>query len=364
MIATFRQLSLSSSFSRLLVIVTLLIASTVTIAAEETSCISRKATGDDDINRGASFGRLEAIAVGNGVTVAVGTNTILVTTDHKTWVRYRITERYDPKGHFVDVIWDGNRFIALAIYGKIYISDAKAEKWTELSEIQIAEPPPNKVEFRKIRFNKGIYVVLSDSKATNVYLSYGDDALRWKTDRVEGYSHYGPVIQMTWARDRYYIAPSMMPRLKPHLISYQGTQITVELPEGTPFTTAYDDNKFIRAFGSHISHSEDGKSWKKVGSLDNKNYPVRTLRYLNGKYLIGTGCGGFMSSDNGIDWETHQTQSAAFVEEIIWTGKEYLAVGGKYSRGAIFKSPDGKNWKALFERNGDIVVRNTPIPDS
>lgn len=329
------------------------------MAADQSSCAYRKAIGDNDINRSASFDQLSAVAVGNDVTVAVGINTILVTTDYKTWVRHRMTERYHADGHLVDVIWDGNRFVALTIYGKIFVADANAKKWTELSEIRIVESPPNKVEFRKIRFNKGLYVVLSDSKATNVYLSYGDNALQWKTDRVEGYSHYGPIIQMLWARDRYYIAPGMIPGLKPHLISYQDIKIDVEFLKATPFSTTYDGSKFIHDFGSHISHSEDGKSWRKVWSLT-KDTPVRTLRYLNGKYLIGTACGSFLSSDNGIDWETHATESVAFVNEIIWTGREYLAVGGKYSKGAIFKSPDGKKWKALYERHGDIVVRDAP----
>ena len=169
---------------------------------------------------------------------------------------------------------------------------------------------------------------------------------------------------MLWARDQYYIAPGMIRGLKPHILNYKGTGVTVDFLKATPFSTAYDGNRFIHDSGSHITHSEDGKSWKKLWLLsNNKDYPVRTLRYLNGKYLIGTGCGGFMSSDNGIDWEIHPTQSAAFVEEIIWTGKEYLAIGGKYSRGAIFISPDGKKWKALFERNGDIIVRSPRSSD-
>lgn len=120
MVGTSRLFSLSSSLSRLLVVMVLLVVSSVTTADNEPSCTARKATGDDDINRSASFERLTAIAVGNGATVAVGNNTILVTTDQKTWVRHRITERYDPKGHFVDVVWNGNRFVALTIYGKIY----------------------------------------------------------------------------------------------------------------------------------------------------------------------------------------------------------------------------------------------------
>lgn len=45
----------------------------------------------------------------------------------------------------------------------------------------------------------------------------------------------------------------------------------------------------------------------------------------------------FISSDNGTDWEIDFTASDAYVEDIAWTGAEYLAVGGKHS-GVIFRS--------------------------
>lgn len=135
------------------------------------------------------------------------------------------------------------------------------------------------------------------------------------------------------------------------------------LPRPVLPITATDFTVFAHS-RTDISRSTDGKSWETMLSLAAvpsgsrlSNIPMRTMRYLNGKYLIGGGSGVFVSSDNGVDWEIDFTESEAFVEDIVWTGAEYLAVGGKYS-GVIFKSRDGKKWTVLSERNGDIAIRD------
>lgn len=311
------------------------------------------------------IGKLQAIAVGNGVVVAVGVDTILASTDRKTWIRHRLNE-YEPFGsrYLVDVLWDGNKFVALSISGKVYVSDENGENWTLRSEIWIADAGGSRVDFRKLRFNKGLYVALSDSEATNVYFSYGDDGFLWKTDRINGFHRYGPLTQMLWAGDRYYIASGAR-IVEPHLMQYRHIQIPVEfLPTAaTGFT--HDGNKFYRVTHNRpdISRSVDGKSWETMLSLASlpsgprlNSIPMRTMRYLNGKYLIGGGNGVFVSSNNGVDWEIDFTENEAFVEDIVWTGVEYLAVGGKHS-GALFKSLDGKKWVTLSERYGDTFIR-------
>lgn len=340
------------------------------IAGSQSACKSSSApyvkTGP---NVSSIIGKLQAIAVGNGVVVAVGVDTILVTTDRKTWVRHRLNE-YEPIGnkYFVDVLWDGNKFVALSMSGKVYVSDENGQNWTVRSEIWIADSGGSRVHFRRLRFNKGLYVALSDSEASNVYLSYGDDALLWRTDRIHGYQHYGAMTQMLWAGDRYYIASGAR-RVEPHLLQNKEIQIPVEFIPTAATGVAHDGNRFYRVAHSRteIARSTDGKSWETMLSLATlpsgsrlSTIPLRTMRYLNGKYLIGGGNGVFVSSGNGVDWEIDFTESEAFVEDIVWTGAEYLAVGGKHS-GAIFKSLDGKKWTVLSERDGDIVIRDMQI---
>lgn len=352
-----RHFSFSNAF-RLLAAALLLATVPVTMADKEPNCVFHPQTGMNAINSSASYDSLHAIALGKGVTVAVGYNTILVTSDYKTWASYPVKE------YFVDVLWDGARFVALTIRGKIFVSDAQGGAWVERSAIQINSS--QKLYFRKIRFNKGVYVVLSDSDASNNYnnyLSYGDDALHWKTDLVEGYHQYGGP-QVLWVRGSYYLAPGPA-SVKPHEIEHNDTEIKVKFLNFTSLGTAHDGKKFIHAYPGGILHSEDGESWEKVlsrkellltGGPDMGAFPMRTMRYLHGKYLIGGGCGRFVSSDNGKDWAIHQTETDAHIEDIVWTGTEFIAVGSERSRGVIFKSPDGKQWTPLYERRGDIII--------
>lgn len=309
------------------------------------------------------IGKLQAIVVGNGAVVAVGIDTILVSTDGKTWVRHRLNE-YEPHGnrYLVDVLWDGEKFVALSISGKVYISDENGQNWTARSEIWIADTGGGRVQFRKLQFNKGLYVALSDSEAANAYLSYGDDALLWKTDRINGFQRYGAMAQMLWANDRYYIAAGAG-TVEPYFMRGKMMLIGVEFLPTAATGITHDGSQFYRVVHGRtdISRSVDGKLWETLLSLAAlpsgsrlNTIPMRTMRYLNGKYLIAGGNGVFISSENGTDWEIDFTESEAYVEDIVWTGTEYLAVGGKHS-GVIFRSLDGRKWVALA--NGDIAVR-------
>jgi hypothetical protein len=69
---------------------------------------------------------------------------------------------------------------------------------------------------------------------------------------------------------------------------------------------------------------------------------VRGLCFAAGKF-VAVGPGGLrMSSKDGIKWEHHAKEEGADLTSLAWTGKEFLASGGKYA----YSSADGVTWKA------------------
>jgi len=83
---------------------------------------------------------------------------------------------------------------------------------------------------------------------------------------------------------------------------------------------------------------------------------MRVMTYTNQRYFIGAGCGTIFSSLDGMDWKMSVMNSDATINGIVWNGHEYIAVGGIYTHGMIFKSANGQQWKPLYEKNGDITV--------
>lgn len=68
---------------------------------------------------------------------------------------------------------------------------------------------------------------------------------------------------------------------------------------------------------------------------------VRDLVFANGRFVAVGPDGLRMSSTDGAKWEHSQKEDGAMLTSVVWTGKEFLASGGKHA----FASADGISWK-------------------
>ncbi|MEN8163300.1 MAG: hypothetical protein ABFS37_04160 [Acidobacteriota bacterium] len=75
--------------------------------------------------------------------------------------------------------------------------------------------------------------------------------------------------------------------------------------------------------------------------------------------------GIILASENGLDWDTVHSKSGLILEDVIWAGDRFVAVGGyslglgepAYSPGVILTSGDGRQWAESLVVDGTIFRR-------
>lgn len=96
-----------------------------------------------------------------------------------------------------------------------------------------------------------------------------------------------------------------------------------------------------------ILRSEDGIKWDAVQDEDTKKY-ISSIIWAGNKY-IAVGYKVLLTSDNGTEWTKQDIGDATFLNDAIYDGKQYVAVGGYCGSGRILKSPDGVTWTTWYE---------------
>jgi hypothetical protein len=66
----------------------------------------------------------------------------------------------------------------------------------------------------------------------------------------------------------------------------------------------------------------------------------------NGSLLVAVGYAGtILTSTDGAQWTERTSGTELPIEAAIWTGSQFVAVGGTYTQtGLVLTSPDGINW--------------------
>ncbi|MBL8797044.1 MAG: hypothetical protein JNM56_24295 [Planctomycetia bacterium] len=87
--------------------------------------------------------------------------------------------------------------------------------------------------------------------------------------------------------------------------------------------------------------SPDGRTWKDYPDPERKRPAFISLAFGNGVFVAGGMHGLRATSKDGARWENEVTgEIGEHLNEIVWTGKEFVALGIE----ATYKSPDGVTW--------------------
>jgi len=95
----------------------------------------------------------------------------------------------------------------------------------------------------------------------------------------------------------------------------------------------------------------DGANWTEVPLLG--GYDVERLG-ANETEIIAVGSGSNFVSTDGINWSPSTTPSAEPLNDIIWTGSEWVAVG---DNNTAVTSPDGETWTTQIPGLGPTTYR-------
>ncbi|MBW4839088.1 MAG: hypothetical protein KZY74_06805, partial [Paenibacillaceae bacterium] len=111
-------------------------------------------------------------------------------------------------------------------------------------------------------------------------------------------------------------------------------------PGETIYQMEWGESGFVAVGQKHIFFSKDGENWETSRALFN-DYGADILQVVNGTYFISSRYDQpfVLVSKDGQNWSAKTYNASAVIQDMIWTGKQYLGVGN-----GIYTSADGVTW--------------------
>jgi hypothetical protein len=94
--------------------------------------------------------------------------------------------------------------------------------------------------------------------------------------------------------------------------------------------------------------TEPGRLWDR-GRLDARYMDLHAAA-TNGSRIVAVGVGGVIrtSDDDGLSWDSPEPDIYFDLEDVIWDGTRFIAVGGfSFEHGIVLTSPDGDDWSRI-----------------
>lgn len=192
------------------------------------------------------------------------------------------------------------------------------------------------------------------AKGKNEYLAVGPygtvmrstDGVAWKALSKFGGYH---LTAIDWDGSKYVMfgsnteyAMNLYSRPSEGFISSDGlTWTKMDFDPGeTICQLVWGEAGFVAIGNKHIFTSKDGENWTTSRTLYNE-YLANTLKYVNGSYFITSEYDQkfVLVSKDGQKWSSKTYNPSAAIQDMVWTGKQYLGVGN-----GIYTSTDGFTW--------------------
>ncbi|WNS44924.1 hypothetical protein [Paenibacillus sp. MMS20-IR301] len=118
-----------------------------------------------------------------------------------------------------------------------------------------------------------------------------------------------------------------------------------------------------------VAVSKDGRNWQQILLGNQKDTAQNGLTSVawNGSMFVAVGRQYAWTSKNGSAWTRNSKPLDAEMSKVIWTGKEYIAIGqpkGNDKKSVIYSSANGTAWKKICDWTGkltDIAVHNGTV---
>jgi hypothetical protein len=220
---------------------------------------------------------INAIVFAQGRYVAVGSHlTILSSPNGTNWtLHYEGDATVATSVQFTQVIFAGGKFVAVASKGQVFTS-ANGTDWT-----------PGAMPATVKMFVSGV------TYGNNLYVASGE---------TDGY---------------YCIATS------PDAITWTRRYISV----GWGFKAiGFINGRFVAGNISELFTSPDGITWTKLANVTFKysNTAIAGIKVVNGRLFVFGNSGLVMSSLNGTDWTTHETNTSLGITALDYNGDRVL----------------------------------------
>lgn len=294
---------------------------------------------------------------GDKIDVAVGDQGLIeVSRDGGVWS----VAKSGTDENLNKVVWNGNKFITIGDNGTI-LTSADGVKWTNV-ESGISQ------SLIDIVCVKNRCLIIGTD---NIVLT-SNDLKKWRSTEINIRSDCS-VSSIIWAGNQYVaVAHNGIyddDEKSQIITSKDGHNWKYNNFNGILNTIAYNGKIYIALGNNLIVTSKNGNKWSTSAfmklSSDAFGIDVQQLIW-NGKIFVGVGINTndsssccTMTSKDGVKWRfshfEHETFCFENINDLIWTGKGFIAVsdgfsGGGIPYGAILESKDGYTWK--IERQG------------
>lgn len=277
---------------------------------------------------------LSAIAYGNNIYVAVGSEgTILTSSDGNTWNRAESGTINDLYG----IAWTGSKFFAVGRSGTV-VSSSDGVNW---SYNQISSIAADNNYLLAVSWNGSKLVAVGSSGLVVT----SSDGVNWSKQSL---SPYKTLRCVTWAKDKF-VASGDRGTI---FTSLDGVTWTQRVSNSTPFDWEYylddivwDGSKFIipERYGyiSRILTSPDGVNWTE----DKKSYEKSFIGalYNEGKYFLFCSNNSILAAGNGTDWSELGTTPVS-IKKAVFAKSQYVGINDS---GYICVSSDGLSWRIV-----------------
>ena len=226
--------------------------------------------------------------------------------------------------HLPDVIWNGERFVAVGDAGTILTSpDGIAwERQTSGTSNLLWSIAWNGDQFVAVgRFG----TILTSA-----------DGVSWKM-RTSGTGEF--LLGLTWNGSQFIaVGTSGTILTSPDGVSWeQGNSGTENFLLGV----AWSGKQFvIVGYSGTILTSSNGVDWK--AQVSGTNEHLMDILWVDKRFIAVGDAGTILTSPDGVSWKKHSSGVSYTLNSIAWNGGQFIAVGDS---GTILTSPDGKSWE-------------------
>lgn len=229
--------------------------------------------------------------------------------------------------------WDGTRFVAVT-FDDTTLTSSDAARWTKHTN---AIPGA----FARPFYAGGKHLARFQSD----WVAWADSSLTWTLSNYRG----------TWPVEDFAYGAGLL------VIVSAGDGIHTST-DGSSWTwqvhtdyridvVCWDGDRFVATNGTVTLLSDDGITWTPHLVNGGGTYLTADCLACNddrlvliGNKRLDTATIMISTSSDGINWETDTLADYKHVNDLVWTGSQFLACG---NRGQLLVSPDGLDWQLV-----------------
>jgi hypothetical protein len=296
-------------------------------------------------NPAPQLNHLNAVAHGNGITVAVGNaGAIVRSTDGTNWFSQRVGST-----SFASLAYGNGRFVAVISpdpYPIFFPSPGGASAQVSTNGRDWSAPASISSAPARISFGNGHFVALSSDQNGTTRSHVSTNGINWT---VTSSNTITTTLRGVAFGNGRFVGIASGSIGGTFLVSADGTNWSITTRPIRLIDICYDNGSFYGAGVDGVFQSSDGVTWLATSS-DITGPSALTAIAAGGNRFVAQGSqlprptyGNLveMSSSGGMQWETNAPSANGLTRDICWTGTKYAAVG---DAGRISTSDDGLTW--------------------